>query len=144
MIDKDKIQNRISIIKENVDELMKMKILSVQDLTLNKRDLAAAKHFLRVGIEAMIDLTTHIVAKKSLGIPANATDALNTLSQNNILPLENVKIYVKMIKYRNRLVHFYHDVTIAEIYDIIQHHLDDFHLFINDILLFLKKENSKG
>lgn len=40
---------------------------------------------------------------------------------------------VKMAKYRNRLVHFYAEVTAEEIYGIIQNNLDDFDIFLSAI-----------
>ena len=42
-------------------------------------------------------------------------------------------------KIKNRLVHFYNEVTIPELYDIIQNHLKDFEIFIQDITEILKE-----
>ncbi|OQX85575.1 MAG: hypothetical protein B6D55_07250, partial [Candidatus Omnitrophica bacterium 4484_70.2] len=66
MIDKEKIKNKIAIIKENLSELEKMKSLTLKDLSCNLRDLAAAKYFIRTSIEAMIDIGSHIIAKNLL------------------------------------------------------------------------------
>lgn len=138
MIDPEKIKLRFDIIRENVRELEKLKKLSLQQLSDNKRDLAATKHFIRVAIEAMIDIATHIVVKKLLSAPATATDAMNLLSEKNVITKQNAETYVRMVKYRNRLVHFYHELTVSEIFDIIQKKLGDFNLFIKDISLFIK------
>lgn len=70
MIDKEKIKNKINIIKENLSELQKMKETPLQDLSKNARDLAAAKYFIRASIEAMIDIGSHIIAKNLLGAPS--------------------------------------------------------------------------
>jgi len=137
MIDVEKIKSRLAIIREQVNELEKMKDFSENDLKKNKRDLAAAKHFIRVAIEAMIDIASHITAKQLMGIPATATDAILSLAENNIIPENHSATYVKMVKYRNRLVHFYHELTISEIYYIIQNSLPDFDRFIGDISSFI-------
>ena len=137
MIDLERIKHRLQIIRDNVRELEEMKVFSLEDLSKNRRDLAATEHFIRIAIEAMIDIGAHIVAKRALGVPTSNTEIMLLLGQKGILDQEKVTTYVRMIKYRNRLVHFYHEVTIAEVYDIIQNHLEDFKMFIGDIVLFL-------
>lgn len=142
MIDIEKIKNRIEIIRGNIAELEDIKSLSLEDLSGQKRDLAAAKHFIRESIEAMIDIGAHIVAKKLLGTPASATDVMIVLGENGMIPQQNIATYVKMVKYRNRLVHFYNEVTITELYDIIQNHLKDFKSYIIDVLKILDENKS--
>jgi uncharacterized protein YutE (UPF0331/DUF86 family) len=143
MIDKEKIKSKIRIIHENLQELEDMKSISLEDLLKQKRDVAAAKYFIRVSIEAMIDIGSHIIAKCMLGSPSTNAEVMKMLGEKGILPQENLPTYLKMVKYRNRLVHFYHEVTIPEIYDIIQNHQKDFKCFIKDILIFLDKHEQE-
>ena len=44
----------------------------------------------------------------------------------------------KMAGYRNRLTHFYFDVSYKEMYDIIQNNLEDVEEFLKYIKKFLK------
>lgn len=140
MIDKEKIKTKIGIIQENSGELKKMKTLSLEELS-SKREIAAAKYFIRTAIEAMIDISSHIVAKRLLGIPNTNVEVMLILSEKGILSKENISTYVRMVRYRNRLTHFYHEVTTQEIFDIIQNRLQDFDQYISEILNYLKKEN---
>lgn len=142
MIDLEKIKSRIEIIRSNVTELEEMKGLSLEDFSKQKRDVAAAKHFIREAIEAMIDIGAHIVAKRLLGAPASAADVMIVLGEKGVIPREHVETYVRMVKYRNRLVHFYHEVTIAELHDIIQNRLRDFEHFVGDISLCLENDRN--
>ena len=139
MIDEEKIKNKIAIIKENLSELEKMKSLTLKELSCNLRDLAAAKYFIRTSIEAMIDIGSHIIAKNLLGVPSTNVEIMITLAEKEIIPRSHLDTYVKMVKYRNRLTHFYSKVESEEIYDIIQNHLSDFESVIQDILLYLDK-----
>lgn len=43
-----------------------------------------------------------------------------------------------MAGYRNRMVHFYGEITEQEIYNIIQEELDDFHMFCSFVSRVLK------
>jgi len=139
MIDQEKIKTKIEIIRENLNELKKMKGLSLEDLSANARDLAAAKYFIRTSIEAMIDIGMHIIAKGLLGTPSTNIEVVITLAKKGIVPESNLEVYTKMVKYRNRLTHFYSEVTVQEIYNIIQTHLVDFETFIKDILIYLDR-----
>lgn len=141
MIDREKIKSKLEIIKEDIEELEKMKEVAIDQLKQNRREAAAAKFFIREAIEAMIDIAAHIVAKKLLGTPSTNVEIIEILSNKDMVSKENIATYIKMVKYRNRLVHFYQEVTIQEIYDIIQNKLGDFKNFIAEILNLLEKES---
>ena len=113
MVDKEKLKIKIGIIQENLEELEKLRSLSLEDLSNSKRDLAAAKYFLRTSIEAMLDIGSHIIAKKFLGIPDTNVGIVLILAEKGVLSKENTDVYVKMVKYRNRLTHFYFEVSIS-------------------------------
>lgn len=139
MIDREKIKTKINIIQENISGLKEMENLSLETLSHNVRDLAAAKYFIRTAIEAIIDIGSHIIAKNFLGIPSTNVEVILTLIKKGVIPQNRLDIYTKMVKYRNRLTHFYGEVSVQEIYDIIQGHLGDFESFIQEVVFYLEK-----
>jgi len=48
------------------------------------------------------------------------------------------KLY-KMAGYRNRLTHFYFEITPAELHEIIQNNLGDFRVFLKHIKIILEE-----
>ena len=54
-------------------------------------------------------------------------------------------LYV-MAGYRNRMVHFYREVTPEELYHLVAKNLNDFDRFVREIAAFVKayKEKSRG
>ncbi len=140
MIDIEKIKDKIEIIRENLVELERMKFIPLEELCKSRRDVAAGKHFLQISIESMIDICFHICAKQLFGAPSTNAEVIKLLGEKEVFLQENITTYLKMVKYRNRLVHFYHEVSIQEVYDIIQNHLDDFRGFIKDILVYLERK----
>jgi len=46
---------------------------------------------------------------------------------------------MEMAGYRNRIVHFYHEITNEELYEILQNDLKDIEQFVNEIGKFIKK-----
>jgi len=116
-----------------------MKIIPLEEFCKSKRDVAAGKHFLQISIESMLDICFHICTKQMFGIPSTNAEVIKLLGRKDVFTQENITTYLKMVKYRNRLIHFYHEVSIQEIYDLIQNHLDDFRGFIKDILVYMEK-----
>ena len=137
LIDLSRVTKRLAVIRDNVSALREMQGLTADQLRANRRDLAAAKHFLRESIEAMIDIASHMCVKGLLGTPASAVDAVILLRDGNVLTPAHASTYSKMVKYRNRLVHFYADVTVEEIRALIQDELTDFEMFVTDVADYL-------
>lgn len=50
----------------------------------------------------------------------------------------------KMAKYRNRMVHFYDEVTPPELHGIVTQHLDDFGRILGAITGWLAQHSEKG
>jgi uncharacterized protein YutE (UPF0331/DUF86 family) len=143
MIDLEKINDRIAVIRENLDELREMRKLPLEAFRSNRRDVAAAKYFLRSAIEAVHDIGSHILAKQKWGPPSGYADVMIKLQKHGVVTEQSLPEYVKMIKYRNRLVHFYHEVTVEELHEIILTKLGDFDRFIGEVIGWLEGGKDK-
>lgn len=120
--------------EDNIKKLNIIRKFSYREYIEDFIKVEASKHLLQVTIEAMIDITNHIIARKRLGMPANSADAFNMLAKNDIISNENMRKYRLMTKFRNRIVHIYFEVDTKELYDIIQNNLGDFKAFISEIV----------
>ncbi|MEM5813437.1 MAG: DUF86 domain-containing protein, partial [Candidatus Aenigmatarchaeota archaeon] len=89
----------------------------------------SAKYNLIQCIEAIIDISNHIIARKKLGNPKTYSETFEILGKNNIIPENYVKNYKKMAKFRNLLVHFYAEVKDTEVYKILKENLEDIEQF---------------
>jgi len=49
-----------------------------------------------------------------------------------------MKKLMEMAGYRNRIVHFYHEITNEELYAILQNDLKDIEQFVSEIGKFIK------
>ncbi|PIY50110.1 MAG: hypothetical protein COZ06_11060 [Armatimonadetes bacterium CG_4_10_14_3_um_filter_66_18] len=142
LVDAPRVMKRLDVIRENVSALRDMQGLSAKELGASRRDLAAAKHFLRESTEAMIDIANHLCVKSLLGTPASAVDAVILLRDGNVFAPAHASTYATMVKYRNRLVHFYADVTLEEIWQLIQNELPDFEMFVGDVARYVAELDS--
>jgi uncharacterized protein YutE (UPF0331/DUF86 family) len=89
------------------------------------RDVAAAESYVRRALEALLDLGRHILAK-ALGEGAlEYKQVAASLQRCGVLDEASGALMLEMAGYRNRLVHFYDEVTSAELYEICTQRLDD-------------------
>jgi uncharacterized protein YutE (UPF0331/DUF86 family) len=81
----------------------------------------------------MADICEHIAAKYRLGMPDSSAECIRMVFSGREVPSARVDTYVAMTKFRNRIVHLYHDIDEKEIFRIIQTHLPDIRAFIQDV-----------
>ena len=135
MIDFDRIHHKIFVIESN---LSKLKVLSKEPMDVFLSDfryVESAKHLLQVSIECMIDICEHIVAKKRLGTPDSSAECIKLVFTSGYVSKDNMESYITMTKFRNRIVHLYHEVDDEELFSIIQNNLQDFSSFIKEIVI---------
>jgi uncharacterized protein YutE (UPF0331/DUF86 family) len=79
----------------------------------------AAESCLRRALEALLDLGHHMLAK-GFGQPViEYREIAQALVRVRILNQEDGVLLRKLAGYRNRLVHFYHEVSDLELYEIL-------------------------
>jgi len=100
----------------------------------NSDNFRIAFYDLHRTLEAVMDIGTHILSRIPGARPASYKDIPRLLEKNKIIPAEfAMNSLSKMAGYRNRMVHFYGEITEKEIYDIIQEELQDFYTFLSHI-----------
>lgn len=135
MVDKEVIQNKISIMENNLTKLKTLADLPEQEFLDKFYYVESAKHLLQISTEAMLDIANHIIARERYRIPKTYSEAIMVLVEEGILPKDKGTTFVRMAKFRNRIVHLYHEVDDAEIFNILQKNLNDFRTFISAILI---------
>lgn len=134
MVNHDKIRDKVQIIKNNLHKLEGIKQESLKGFLENPLMSDASIRILQVSIEAMLDISNHIISRRHLGTPKTYREAIELLEQAGIIPKELLPTLLNMVKFRNRAVHLYDKINDEEIYQIIQDHLSDFEDFISAIV----------
>ncbi|MHB1680590.1 MAG: type VII toxin-antitoxin system HepT family RNase toxin [bacterium] len=84
--------------------------------------------------QATIDMASHIVRIKKLGIPQTNRDVFVILENNNLILSKISKRMQAMVGFRNIAVHDYQSLNLDIIIEIVENHLNDFTEFINQII----------
>ncbi len=120
--------------------LQDLPIYSKKKFLLNKHNIAAAESYLRRALEALFDIGRHILVKK-FGAPVTEYKEISkSLFDKKILPKKDADILRKMAGYRNRMVHFYHEISPEELQEICAYHLDEIEVLLNKLLDWVRND----
>ena len=132
------IQDRLGFINESVVKLRKLSYLEEKDFIKDDRP-AVAESYLRRSLEAIFDIGRHLLAKTAGKGIVEYKEIAGALGQRGFITREQAERLRLMAGYRNRLVHFYHDVTDNELYLILKNNLSDMENFVIEIKTFIEK-----
>jgi uncharacterized protein YutE (UPF0331/DUF86 family) len=120
--------DRLSWIRRMNTRIASLPLDSLDAFTENPNIPASAESYLRRGLEALFDLGRHMLAK---GFGRGDTEyraIARALFEVGILDAAMSRTLVEMAGYRDRLVHFYDEVTTAELYQVCTKNLSDIEL----------------
>jgi uncharacterized protein YutE (UPF0331/DUF86 family) len=136
-INQEVIFSRMREIEKKIDKLTIFKGISLENFKKGE-NYAIGEHYLRRALEAVFDIGTHIGSRFPGERLSTYKDVALFLGKEGIVPQHFAKEkLLKMAGYRNRLVHFYAEVSVNELYEIIQNRLEDFTEFLQYLKLFL-------
>ena len=124
-IDPHVVATRMAWVQRMVAEIRALPLADKAEFLADSRNVWTAESCLRRALEALFDLGRHILAK-GFGVGASEyKEIARQLYAHGVVGAEEAHLMERMAGYRNRLVHFYHDVTEEELYEICAQHLDD-------------------
>jgi len=85
--------------------------------------LPGSERFLQLAIEGVTDIGNHVIADEKLG-PVNwQSDIPKILEENGYIGALQRDLWIRMIGFRNALVHEYVDIDRKIVFDVLQNHL---------------------
>jgi len=112
------IGDRLAWLDKMVAEIRALPLDSYEEFSANRRDVWAAESCLRRALEAIFDLGRHILAKSFGQGVTEYKQIAYELDRAGVLSHSRARLLSTLAGYRNRLVHFYHEVTSEELYEI--------------------------
>ena len=116
---------KVALIEQMLDGINGLPLDQEDAFLSDPRNPASGESFLRRALEALLDLGRHVLAK-GFGIAATEYKAVpKHLREQGILDADLAEKLTRMAGYRNRMVHFYDEVTPTELFGIFQSDLGD-------------------
>jgi uncharacterized protein YutE (UPF0331/DUF86 family) len=122
--------------------LERLRRLPTEDLAAfqaDERTPAAAESCLRRALEGLFDLGRHVLSKGFGEGVVEYKQIAGALVGHGIVSAAHGSTLTAMAGYRNRLTHFYHEVGVEELYEIVTTRLDDIEKVIAEIIVWLRE-----
>lgn len=137
------VAERVSWIRGMIRSIHELPMEGYKDFIQDPRNPAAAESYLRRGIEALLDLGRHILAKGFAIATTEYKDIGKELSAQGILTRDQAELLRRIAGYRNRMVHFYHEVDNQELYSLCTQNLNDLETLTDALLEWLRNHPDK-
>lgn len=119
------ILDRLEWVKRMVATIQNLPLADKEAFFADDRNTWTADSCLRRALEALFDLGRHILAKGFGTATTEYKEIAKKLHQHAVLSNEDATLLTTLAGYRNRLVHFYHEVGAEELYEVCATHLAD-------------------
>ncbi len=129
---------RIDGIEKDITRLEALSKLPFTDFS-QEDNFIKAQFYLRQALEGVFHIGSHILSRIPGGRATEYKEVALKLGEFGVVDKDFASTKLKdMAGYRNRLTHFYAEITPTEIYKIIQENLPDFKTFLEYIKTLLK------
>jgi len=138
ILSKRVVADRLSWINFMLGEIRALPLGDREAFFSDRRNVWTAESCLRRALEALLDLGRHILAKGFGQGVSEYKEIARVLERVGVLSREQGALLQQLAGYRNRLVHFYHEVSDQELYDICTQQLGDVDTALAAIVAWIK------
>lgn len=132
------LADRVHWIEKMLSEIRALPLAEPETFFADTRNIWAAESCLRRALEALLDLGRHILAKAFATGVSEYKQIADGLVEKEVLDAHRGEMLRIFAGYRNRLVHFYHEVSGEELYRICSSRLPDIEVVLASIKLWLR------
>lgn len=137
------IAERAAWVRKMLDGIHNLPLSDFTQFISDNRTTAAAESYLRRALEALLDMGRHVLAKGFALAPVEYKEVASELFNAGVLSETDSALLKKMAGYRNRLVHFYHEVSDKELYDICNFHLSEIEGVCDAVIRWMRDHPEK-
>jgi uncharacterized protein YutE (UPF0331/DUF86 family) len=132
------VAERIEWINTMIRSIKSLPLKNFETFQSDPKNVAAAESYLRRALEALLDLGRHILARGFGHAVVEYKEIATALKSKNVLSEQECELLRMLAGYRNRMVHFYHEISEQELYDICSSQLEDIESVLGSITQWLK------
>jgi len=119
------VLDRSAWVDRMLHEIRSLPLADHASFLADSRNVWAAESCLRRGIEALFDIGRHVLARGFGRGDVEYREIAAGLGATGVLDTEQSALMRRLAGYRNRLVHFYHEVSSEELFDICSRQAGD-------------------
>jgi len=142
-ISKRVVADRLDLVDSLLREIRSLPLENQSGFFADRRNIWSAESCLRRSLEALFDVGRHILAKGFGSGVSEYKEIPLRLQEKTVLTETEAKLLTVLTGYRNRLVHFYHEVSALELFEICSRQLGDLEVIRNAYRRWMKEHPEK-
>jgi len=119
------VADKASAIRRMIGGIRSLPLDTVDTFTADPRMVAAGDSYLRRALEALLDLARHLLAKGFGRAPAEYAAVARELGEVGVVDTKRAARLAILARYRNRMVHFYDEISETELHGILSRDIGD-------------------
>ena len=123
MVRVEVIRKRLNKLDEYLAILHGLQRYGLEEFVDDPERYGSAERFLQLAIETVTDMGNHVIADLALGVVNHYNDVPTLLAKYGYLDADLKEEWIRMIGFRNILVHEYTDIDRRIVYDALQYRL---------------------
>lgn len=125
MIRPEVIRKRLQKLQEYLAILDRIKGYDKAIFLADPERYGSAERFLQLAIETVLDMGMHVIAEAALGIVEQSRDIPRLFREHGYIDTDQESRWIRMIGFRNILVHDYLELDRNIVYQVLQQELND-------------------
>jgi len=125
MIKVEVLRRRLNKLDAYIDILRRLSRYDLQTFLADPEHYGSAERFLQLAIETLNDMGSHVVVDLQLGMVESYRDIPRILVEHGYISSELGDIWIRMVGFRNILVHDYLEIDRKLVYRVLQENLED-------------------
>jgi len=125
MVRPEVIRRRLKRFGEYLAILKRFQRYDLDAFLSDPEHYGSAERFLQLAIEASLDMGSHVIADENLGAIEQSRDIPRRFREHGRISEDLEQRWIRMIGFRNILVHEYADVDRNIVHDVVQNRLAD-------------------
>lgn len=132
-VDSQVIKLRLDKILSILEFLKIAAEMKEEEFVDNRMIRLATERSLQIAAQAVIDISTHLVAHNHWGTPESYKDSVDIISKNGIIERGLADNLIELVKLRNVIVHVYLEIDPKIVYQSVQQSISDLKDFVESI-----------
>lgn len=125
MVKPEVIRRRLARFSEYLEILGRYRRYDFETFVSDPERYGSAERFLQLAIESMLDMGSHIISEERFGAIDQSRDIPRRFREQGLIDQDLEQRWVRMIGFRNILVHEYAELDRSIVYQILCERLDD-------------------
>jgi len=119
------IRRRLEVLSEHLRILERIAQYEQREFLADPEHYGSAERFLQLALEALLDMGSHVIAEEGLGTVNQSRDIPRLFLEHGYIDAALEERWLRMIGFRNILVHAYLELDRERVYEVLQNGLND-------------------